>query len=209
VFASCIAGSRSSGMGPMGLSVIDQRHVLVADKLQNSVLLVDYLVGGVVARRTINHTLMGTFDSENAATWPDLVGVATCPSCDFAWVSANLAGKLYRINFETPLTAAANPVEMARLLFESALVSCDNCFPDWSESTYKRETKSALQPRIVMIDSKGEHAYLTRHDGKTLLFVGQMYSPGPRCLMFISLFSSGFVHCCCVFETLNFMVSPL
>ena len=63
----------SSGIGPVGVSVVDARHALVADKHRNALLLVDYLLGRVVSRLDFDQE--PRYQRGKAETWPDLVGV--------------------------------------------------------------------------------------------------------------------------------------
>lgn len=65
-----------------GIFPIDGRHALVSSKNENSILLIDYLVGGVVnenshqpppfavvGRREIDHSMTSVYSSTDPHTW--------------------------------------------------------------------------------------------------------------------------------------------
>ena len=79
--AALFVRAAASGVGPVGVSPVDGRYVLVAEKLDNAVLLVDLDRSRAVARRDLDGA--PRYVAADPTTWPDAVGVATCAACPY------------------------------------------------------------------------------------------------------------------------------
>ena len=144
---------RPSGIGPVGAAVVDGRYVLVSDKLENAVLLVDIALGVTVGRRDLDcepHYRPG-----DSSTYQDLTGIATCTACDFAYVATNRDGKLYRVQFSGPLSHVAKQSNTTDL---AAIMSSATLHPVPSAS---RDALS--EPRMIAIDALGIQGFIADH----------------------------------------------
>ena len=132
----------------MGVSPVDGRYVLVAEKLDNAVLLVDLDRSRAVARRDLDGA--PRYVAADPTTWPDAVGVATCAACPYAWVTTNHDGRLYKLSFSAPLANATGDRDRARRLENGTLAAVG-------------ETARGLldAPRMVAVD--GSAGFLCEH----------------------------------------------
>ena len=94
-----------SGVGPVAVAPVSGgRFVLITDKHLNSVLLLDLWTAGTIADFRIFDAAR-RFRIDEPATWPDLVGVATCNACDFGKpVLASLFLQPHRVLANNPTT---------------------------------------------------------------------------------------------------------
>ncbi|MEJ8569661.1 hypothetical protein [Elongatibacter sediminis] len=134
--------AEARGAGPVQAWPISERYVLVADKSMPGLALVD-----LASSRAVERLVIDGFK---------IVGVATCPSCDFALASSG--GPEFRIiRFRGPA---------GELVRETGSL-------DFSEATVERlviatEDGELTDGRIVILAEGGDHAYIASSDDRAV-----------------------------------------
>lgn len=146
----------ASGIGPVGICAMGGSLVLVAEKRENAVILVDVGGGGEIARRSLDAE--GGYAADDATTWPDAVGVGSCETCAFAWVTTNRGARLYKLGFNT--TLGEDPTALRRASLRAATAG----------------TSVLVEPRMVAVERGGRRAYVAEHEAEG----GGVYAFDPR-----------------------------
>ena len=134
-----------TGKGPIGLFAVDDRFAVVADSEFNGLFVVDVLLGGVVGSR------LWPGDGSAPKSWNSMTGLASCPTCDFIFVTTSHGAKFWRLHLDRPLAEMGQKRDFLSL-HRAPIVECGD---DGIQST-----------RMVAISEDGKHGFLaTFYDG--------------------------------------------
>ena len=113
VVAALVPQCSSTGKGPVGIYAIDARYVVIADSNFNALLVVDAKLGGAVGALSWPLDKNGTrvTAASDPQTWVSLTGVASCPTCGFAYVTSNHGAEFWRVSLPEPLAPLKEPLK--------------------------------------------------------------------------------------------------
>ena len=159
VVAALVPRCSSTGKGPVGIYAIDARYVVIADSNFNALLVVDAKLGGAVGALSWPLDKNGTrvTAASDPQTWVSLTGVASCPTCGFAYVTSNHGAEFWRVSLPEPLAAMAARRDFAGL--GNASVAPLALVVDGANLTHSGKLRMA---RVSADGSAGYVAHLSR-----------------------------------------------